>query len=31
VDYLDDDDERHGLTDEELAAAYEKALDVRLA
>lgn len=22
VDYLDDDEERHGLTDEELAAAY---------
>jgi len=31
VDYLDDDDERHGLTDEELAAAYEKALEVRRA
>ncbi|GAB3833730.1 hypothetical protein GCM10027610_028140 [Dactylosporangium cerinum] len=31
VDYLEDDDERHGATDEELAAAYEKALDVRRA
>jgi hypothetical protein len=31
VDYLDDDEERHGLTDEELAAAYEKALDARRA
>ena len=29
VDYLDDDEERHGVTDEELAAAYERALDVR--
>ncbi|WP_229070943.1 hypothetical protein [Actinoplanes sp. DH11] len=31
VEYLDDDEERHGLTDEELAAAYEKALDARRA
>ncbi|MEV8516321.1 hypothetical protein [Dactylosporangium sp. NPDC051484] len=31
VDYLDDDEERHGVTDEELAAAYETALDVRRA
>lgn len=29
VDYLEDDEERHGVTDEELAAAYERALDVR--
>src|SRR5262245_59133440 len=29
VEYLDDDDERHGATEEELATAYEKALDVR--
>ncbi len=29
VDYLEDDEERHGLTDEELIAAYEKALDAR--
>jgi hypothetical protein len=29
VDYLDDEEERHGLTGEEIAAAYEKALDVR--
>jgi Domain of unknown function (DUF6891) len=31
VDYLDDDEERSGITDEELAAAYERALDVRRA
>ncbi|MEU7904897.1 DUF6891 domain-containing protein [Actinoplanes sp. NPDC049118] len=31
VDYLDDDEERHGLTDEELAAAYGSALEVRRA
>ncbi|MEU2615953.1 hypothetical protein ABZ570_30935 [Micromonospora sp. NPDC007271] len=29
VDYFDDDEERHGVTDEELAAADERALDVR--
>ncbi|MEU8663203.1 DUF6891 domain-containing protein [Actinoplanes philippinensis] len=29
VDYLEDDEERHGLTDEELTAAYERALAVR--
>ncbi len=29
VDYLDDEEERHGLTDEELATAYRKALEVR--
>jgi hypothetical protein len=29
VDYLDDDEERHGVTHEELAAAYARALDVR--
>lgn len=31
VDHLDDDEERHGLGDEELAAAYERAVDARLA
>ena len=31
VDYLDDDEERSGITDEELASAYERALDVRRA
>jgi hypothetical protein len=29
VDYLEDDEDRYGATDEELEAAYEKALDVR--
>lgn len=29
VDYLGDDEERHGATDEELKAAYERALTVR--
>ena len=29
VEYLDDDDERHGLTDDELTAAYQRALAVR--
>lgn len=29
VEYLDDDEERHGLTDDELAAAYDRALEVR--
>ncbi|MEV1142315.1 hypothetical protein [Micromonospora sp. NPDC049799] len=29
VDYLDDDEDRHGVTDDELAAAYKRALDVR--
>jgi hypothetical protein len=27
--FLEEDEERHGLTDEELAAAYQRALDVR--
>ncbi|MEW2383970.1 hypothetical protein AB0873_18045 [Micromonospora sp. NPDC047707] len=31
VDYLDDDEDRHGVTDEELMAAYERALHVRRA
>lgn len=31
VDYLEEDDERHGATEEELAAAYERALEVRRA
>ena len=31
VDYLDGDEERHGLGDEELAAAYELAVDARRA
>ncbi|MEV8503651.1 hypothetical protein AB0368_02345 [Actinoplanes sp. NPDC051475] len=31
VYYLDDDEQRHGLTDEELAASYERALDARRA
>lgn len=31
VEYLEDDDERHGLTDDEIAAAYRRALDVRRA
>lgn len=31
VEYFDDEEERHGATDEELAAAYGKALDVRRA
>ena len=29
VDYLHDEEDRHGVTDAELASAYEKALDVR--
>jgi len=29
VDYLEDDDERHGATDDELAEAYRRALEVR--
>ncbi|MDI6099486.1 hypothetical protein QLQ12_12860 [Actinoplanes sp. NEAU-A12] len=29
VDYLDDGEENHGLTGEEITSAYEKALDVR--
>ncbi|MFI7604483.1 DUF6891 domain-containing protein [Micromonospora sp. NPDC049366] len=29
VDYLDDDEERHGATDEQLRAAYDKATAVR--
>ncbi|MET8148403.1 DUF6891 domain-containing protein [Actinoplanes sp. NPDC049668] len=31
LDYLEDDDSRQGVTDEELTEAYEKALDVRRA
>ncbi|MDG6103317.1 hypothetical protein Daura_17575 [Dactylosporangium aurantiacum] len=31
VDYLDDDEDRHGVGDEELAAAYERAVDARRA
>jgi len=31
VDYLDDDEQRHGVTGEQLAGAYERALEVRRA
>lgn len=31
VDYLDDEEERHGLADDELEAAYDAALDARRA